>query len=176
MSLYKNTYSVESTRLRNWDYSANGYYYLTICTQNRIKYFGDVISGGIILSKISKMTYQYWQEIPGYLPFARLDEFVVMPNHVHGIVIIERSETVVETQDIASLQQMPSQPGTKFGPQSKNIASIIRGFEIGVTKHAANNNIPFKWQPRFYDHIIRDEWGLNRMRKYMKRDVLDLRT
>ncbi len=130
------------------------------------------------------MAYQYWQEIPNHFPFVRLDEFVIMPNHIHGIIIIYKSEDeinkqnidnitigdakfVVETQNLASLQ-MPSSPCAKFGPQSKKITSIIRGFKIGVTKYTVKNNISFKWQPRFYDHIIRDERDLNRIRKYIK--------
>jgi len=61
----------------------------------------------------------------------------------------------------------PHETASNFGPQSKNIASIIRGFKIGVTKYAVNNNIPFEWQGRYYDHIIRDENDLNRIRKYI---------
>jgi len=103
-----------------------------------------------------------------------------MPNHVHGIFIIDKPDggrgnanVNVETQDFASLQpQHPAQPAVpqpknKFGPQSKNIASIIRGFKIGVTKFAKSQNIPFGWQPRFYDHIVRNEKDLNRIRQYI---------
>ncbi len=169
-NLYKNRYRVESARLKNWDYSANGYYYITICTKDRIHYFGNIINDEMILSKIGNMAYKYWQEIPNHFPFVRLDEFVIMPNHVHGIVIIDNATfedaTIVETQNLASLQ-MPSSPCAKFGRQSKNIASIIRGFKIGVTKYATNNNISFKWQPRFYDHIIRNEKELENMRNYI---------
>lgn len=163
-NLYKNRYRVESARLRNWDYSANGYYYITICTKDRIHYFGDIVNDKMVLSKIGNMAYQYWQEIPNHFPFVRLDEFVIMPNHVHGIVIIDN--VTVETQNLASLQ-MPSSSCAKFGRQSKNIASIIRGFKIGVTKYATNNNIPFKWQPRFYDHVIRNEKELENTRNYI---------
>ena len=92
MSLYENRYRVESARLRNWDYSANGYYYITICTKDRIYYFGDIINDEMILSKIGNMASQYWQEIPNHFPFVRLDEFIIMPNHVHGIVVIDNPD------------------------------------------------------------------------------------
>jgi REP element-mobilizing transposase RayT len=84
-----------------------------------------------------------------------------MPNHVHGIVIINKpdgmvkTQNMVETQNIASLQ--PGNPQNPFGPQSQNLASIVRGYKIGVTKFARQNGIPFLWQTRYHDHIIRNE-------------------
>ena len=165
----------------------------------------------MILSDIGKTAENCWCEIPRHFPFVKLDEYVIMPNHIHGIIIIEKPMICnvsikpvdfmgipVETQDFASLPtQQPNvpnethatqqthathqsdatqqsdatkqsnEPSSNFGPQSKNIASIIRGFKIGVTKYAVNNNIPFEWQGRYYDHIIRDENDLNRIRKYI---------
>ena len=84
-------------------------------------------------------------------------------NHIHGIIIIDKND-IVETQNIASLR--PNKQN-KFGAQSKNLASIIRGFKIGVTKYANQNNIPFRWQPRFYDRIIRTEIELRNIREYI---------
>lgn len=197
MTLYKNKYRVESTRLKSWDYSSNGAYYLTICVNDRRCIFGNINKGKLNLSSLGQIAEQCWQEIPNHFPFVQLDEFVIMPNHVHGIIIIKKTDETgptssvlpglsampvasmtpvspVETQNFASQRSIPisqsvskSQPSTKFGPQSKNIASIIRGFKIGVTKFAINNKITFKWQPRFYDHIIRDENDLNRIRQYI---------
>ncbi len=189
MVLYKNRYRVESSRLKDWDYSSSGYYYITICTKGRICHFGDIVNGEMILSAIGEAVHQYWQEIPNHFPFVRLDEFIIMPNHVHGIIIIDKSDAGdenaktpvhnvetqgVETQDFASLRykndmdlQKSNEPQNKFGPQSKNIASIIRGFKIGVTKFAKNQNMSFGWQPRFYDHIVRNENDLNRIRQYV---------
>jgi len=91
----------------------------------------------------------------------------------HEKSVVESTESV-ETQDLASLQSNKKNGSEcNFGPQSKNIASIIRGFKIGVKKYAVNNNIPFKWQPRFYDHIIRDDNDLNRIRKYLTDNPLN---
>ena len=185
--LYKNKYRVESCRLRNWDYSSNGYYYITLCTSNRIYYFGNIVNKKMILSKIGYMAHKYWQEIPNHFPFVQLDQYVIMPNHIHGIIIINKHkkkprnhirlpvgdpvrdvvEDPVETQYIAS-QRLYIEAKDKFGPQSKNIGSIIRGFKIGVTMETKSNNISFKWQPRFYDHIIRNSKDLGRIRKYIK--------
>jgi hypothetical protein len=88
---------------KNWDYSANGYYYITICTKNRRCFFGEIIKGEIDLSEIGNMAYQYWQEIPNHFPFVRLDEFVIMPNHIHGIIIIYKSEDEINKQNIDNI-------------------------------------------------------------------------
>ncbi len=100
-----------------------------------------------------------------------LGEFVAMPNHVHGIVVINKSPREVETQNLASLHSIAEKPGrqslNQFGPQSQNLASIVRGFKIGVTKYARQHQIPFSWQPRYHDHIIRNAEEYNRIRKYI---------
>jgi len=205
VTLFANKYRIESARLKNWDYSSNGLYYITICVKNRECVFGNKANGKMILSDIGKTAENCWCEIPRHFPFVKLDEYVIMPNHIHGIIIIEKPMICnvsikpvdimgipVETQDFASLPtQQPNvpnethtaqqthaaqqsdatkqsnEPSSNFGPQSKNIASIIRGFKIGVTKYAVKKNIPFEWQARYYDHIIRDENDLNRIRKYI---------
>jgi len=118
------------------------------------------------LSEIGDMTNKYCLEIPQHFPFVELDVFAVMPNHVHGIIIINKpnNERDVKTQNFASLQ---SKSGNKFGPQSKNLASIIRGFKIGVTKNARKIYPDFVWQTRFHDHIIRNDESFHRIQQYI---------
>ena len=167
---FKNKYRIKSTRLQNWDYSNNGYYFVTICTKNKNKYFGEIENREMILNGIGKIAEKYWLKIPKHFDFVVLDEFIIMPNHIHGIIIIDKND-FVETQYFASLQNIASLPlknkQNKFGPQSKNLASIVRGFKIGVTKYANQNNISFQWQPRFYDRIIRTERELSNIREYI---------
>ena len=175
MTLYRNKYRIESTRLKNWDYSQNGYYYITISTEDKMKYFGKIVNDQMQLSKIGKIAKEYWRNIPQYHPYVQLDEFIIMPDHIHGIIIINNntvetqylashkmatkptmcneSDLKPETQGIASLREWNT---NKFAPQSKNLASIIRGFKIGVKKYSTMNNINFAWQYRFYDRIIRE--------------------
>ena len=165
---FKNKYKIKSTRLQNWDYGNNGYYFVTICTKNKNKYFGEIENREMILNDIGKIAEKYWLEIPKHFDFVLLDEFVIMPNHIHGIIIINKNDifsSLHKTQDIASL--LRSNKKNKFGVQSKNLASIIRGFKIGVTKYANQNSIPFRWQPRFYDRIIRVEIELSNIREYI---------
>jgi REP element-mobilizing transposase RayT len=98
--------------------------------------------------------------IPSHFPFVLLDAFVIMPNHVHGILLIDKP---VETQHLASLPP----PQNRFGPQSQNLASIIRGFKIGVTKYANQHQITFAWQSRYHDHVIRNTGDYDRIRQYV---------
>ena len=163
-------------RHKNYDYSQNGFYFVTICTENHKIFFGDIIKSGneynpvyeMKLSEIGKIAKQCWLEIPKHFPFVNLDEHIIMPNHIHGIIEIDKVGTqnirTVGTQNLVFLQ---SGYKNKFGPQSKNLSSIIRGFKIGVTKYANNNNINFQWQPRFHDRIIRNEKELDTIRKYI---------
>jgi REP element-mobilizing transposase RayT len=160
MEKYHNKYRVKSARLREWDYSSSGHYFITICAKDRINYFGRIIGGIVALFDIGKITEECWQNIPMHFPYVELDESVVMPNHVHGIIVI-KSKCDVETQNFASLRN------NKFGPQSRNLGSVIRGFKIGVKKWATMNNINFQWQSGFYEHIIRDEKSLQTIRRYI---------
>lgn len=165
---FKNKYTIKSVRLEKYDYSQNGMYFITICTKDRQEFFGKIKGGKMMLSDIGKIANGYWQKIPQHFPFVKLDEFIVMPNHIHGIVeinwdIIGNASLGVETQNIASLQYK-----NKFGPQSKNLASVIRGFKAGVKRYATVNDIYFAWQSRFYDHIIRNEKSLRKIREYIR--------
>ena len=103
---------------------------------------------------IGNVANQYWLEIPTHFPFVELDEYVVMPNHVHGILFLNKP-------DYEGWQS------NKFGPQSKNLGSVIRGYKAGVKTYATTNQIEFGWQPRFHDHIIRSEKELNNIRQYI---------
>lgn len=99
---FQNKYRIPSARLQNWDYGSNAMYFVTICTAHREYYFGNIINvetpeSGVStttptmeLSEIGEMAYRFWTEIPNHFPFVELGEFVVMPNHVHGIIIINK--------------------------------------------------------------------------------------
>ena len=93
MKKYNNKYRIETTRLKNWDYGWNGAYFITICTKNRIHYFGEIKNQKMQLSGIGKMAEKYWHEIPAHFPFVKLDAFIVMPNHIHGIIIIDKTNS-----------------------------------------------------------------------------------
>jgi len=156
---FKGKYRIASARWASWDYSSNAAYFITICTANRAHDFGEIVNGEMNLSALGQSAWDCWNEIPAHFPFVELGAFVVMPNHAHGIVVIDKPN--VETQYFASL------PKNKFGPQSQNLASIVRGYKIGVTKFANQNHIPFKWQTRYHDHVIRDTPEHERIHEYI---------
>ena len=163
---FRDQYRIPSARLQGFDYGSNGAYFITICTKNREPYFGKIENEMMGLSQIGCQVWTCWTAIPQFFPFVILDEFVVMPDHVHGILFINKTKPNVETQNFASLQNRKIT--NKFGPQSENLGSIVRGFKIGITKFAREYNPHFAWQPRYHDRIIRDENELNRIRQYIK--------
>ena len=90
---FNDRYRIPSARLQKWDYGWNATYFITICTSGHDNYFGKITEGTIDLTEIGKMAQKYWLEIPYHFPFIKLDEFVVMPNHIHGILSISKKNT-----------------------------------------------------------------------------------
>jgi len=164
MSLYKNKFRVESTRLKDWDYSIPWWYYITICTKNKKCWFGTNNKGKIKYSELGKAAKISFEDIPHHFQNSSIDYFTIMPNHIHGIVIIEDN---VETRHGVSLR-------SKFGKVNKNSLSIIvNQYKGAVTRFARKNNFTsFVWQPRFYDYIIRNENDLHRIRNYIQNNPL----
>jgi REP element-mobilizing transposase RayT len=166
-TLYKGKYRSDTCRLRNWDYGWNGDYFVTIGTKNRIHWFGEVQNGEMKLSEMGKIARRCWLEIPDHFPFVKLGEHIIMPDHVHGIVTINKSihdKRNAMSQNITTPHFVPQK---QFGPQSQNLPSIIRGFKIGVTKNARLINKCFRWQPRYYVHIIRNKRAIIRISRYI---------
>ncbi len=167
MEKYKGKYRIQSNRLQSWDYGSNATYFVTICTKDRECYFGDVVGGRMILSEIGKIAEMEWLKTFEMRPDMNLKmgEYVVMPNHFHGIIAIGKNHYNRDAMHCVSISTAPSK--NKFGPQSKNLASIIRGFKIGVTKNARVIYSNFAWQPNYHDHIIRNNRSYNNISKYI---------
>ena len=161
----------QTIRLKNYNYAANGYYFVTICTHEKQCYFGDVVDGEMHLSQIGKIARQYWLEIPQHSKYTYLDKFVIMPNHVHGIIVIDNPDNpsrdvacYVPTNDEWGLPQTMS----KLSPKLGTLGAIIRSYKSSVTRWCRQNDDDiFHWQSRFYEHIIRDEKSLNNIRRYI---------
>jgi len=198
--LYKNKYKIDSTRLKNYNYSQSGYYFITICTANRFCYFANIKNDKMILNDCGKIILQELLKTPEIRKNVLLDEFIIMPNHIHAIIIIGKpieinNDIVLQTNflnnthdphcrdalnaspvdgDIrdafnASLQ-INKPYKNKFGPQKNNISSIIRGFKSTTNKQInklVGNNY-FSWQSRFWDHVIRNEESLFKIRQYIR--------
>lgn len=158
------------TRLKGYDYSQSGAYFVTVCAHNRQNLFGGIEGGKIILNEYGNIVNHCWREIPAHFPHVELDEFVIMPNHVHGVIIINsvgaNDYSPLQTP-IYSIKQSFASPKNMCGT-SKTIGSVIRGFKIGVTKWFRQNTDHYAvWQRNYYEHIIRNDTELNRVRQYI---------
>ena len=141
-------------RLKNYDYSQAGHYYVTVCTKDRHECLGAIKDGAMIFNECGEIVDRYWAQIPQHYGNVRLDEFVVMPNHVHGIIIIDG---IVGTEHC-------SVPTIKL----VSLSQIIKSFKDVTTKQIRSQcGIHFSWQRSFHDHIIRDEYDLDRIREYI---------
>jgi len=164
----------KSHRLQNWNYGWNGFYYITICTKNRQHYFGKIENGEMILNSIGMVANRFWREIPEHFNNVKLDEFVVMPNHIHAILIIDndvgtRQCLVSEDRYMDTIGQQRWQNQGR-----ETISSIVGSFKSICTKtiNRMQDEIFFVWQPRFYDHIIRNKTSLNSIREYIRDNPL----
>ena len=92
MDRYKNKYRIASARAQWWDYGWNGAYFITICTQNREHFFGEIYDGKMKLSPLGVIADVLWHEIPNHAKYVELGDFVVMPNHIHGILILDKPD------------------------------------------------------------------------------------
>jgi len=169
LNKHKKLHRNGSIRLRHYNYGQNGYYFVTICTKNGYDVFGKKFNDEIKYNNLGNMVIEQWYKIKKRFLFVELDEFIVMPDHVHGIIIINKKN--VNTDAVGTCRGMclhGHQPN-KFGkPQNDSLPMIINHFKGAVTKWTNQNNIPFKWQPRYYEHIIQNERALNNIRRYIR--------
>ena len=242
--LFKEKYKRGTFRLKVWNYGGVGSYFITICTEDRKHFFGKIENGKMIPSEIGKMVHEEWQRTPIIRPDMNIElfDFVIMPDHFHGIIRIGvnqyNSEIIIpddsnktgdsdysgdsddsrsramnraatgdvtgtgdipptniedqkdfptenfnsqlepdvpdifsETEiplDLEELIEIKQKSKNKFGPQSKNLASIMRGFKSAVTTKAKKTGSEnFAWQSRFHEYIIREEKVFRKIQKYI---------
>jgi len=177
-----------SVRLPGVDYSVPGHYFVTICVKNRSCLFGEIKDGSLSLNKLGEIARQCWENIPNHYQNVVMDEFIVMPNHVHGILQIIDADNL-GVQNIEPLRQTITKNcgvgAQYFVPHlvgrnkyqhiiPGSVGSIIRGYKIGVTKWWRNNGyVGELWQKNYYEHIIRNDKSLNNIRRYIKDNVLN---
>ncbi|MDP2902925.1 MAG: hypothetical protein Q8N96_07415, partial [Methylovulum sp.] len=157
-------------RLQNYDYTTNGAYFITICTHQHGYFFGECNDGQMTLSTIGAIAQGFWYEIPKHFVSVTLGEFVVMPNHIHGILILDTPTVETLHRNVCPAPTAPTPtncnnpappPKNEFfsniSPKANSISTIIRSYKSICSKHI-NPAFPqqdFKWQARFYEHIIR---------------------
>ena len=191
---FRNKYRISSARLKNWDYGANAAYFLTINAYHHKHYFGYIENEEMYYNEVGKLATKFWLEIPKHFPFIELGEYQVMPNHVHGILILEKkydvvlddaiSVTIDDTTPVETLQcnvstndESTNHTPTKnqfmsdISPKSGTISTILRSYKSVVTKHAHSIQPNFSWQERFHDHIIRDSRAFENIQNYIANNV-----
>jgi putative transposase len=175
-----------SIRLKGYDYSKAGLYFITLCCQDRLPLFGQIVRGNnasvqMILNDAGHIADKCWLEIPMHYPNVILHEYVIMPNHIHGIIEIvgannhspititnNHSPANVANNDIRAKNISPLPPPSPPNGTSKTIGAMVRGFKIGVTKWMRQNTtVHDVWQRNYYEHIIRNEQSYVRIAKYI---------
>jgi len=173
---FKGKFRIPSARLPGWDYASPGYYFVTICTQGRQEWFGEVREEEVVLSSAGKIVVEELVKTTQIRANVDLDVWVVMPNHVHAVIIIKPD---VETPRPVKMPRLVKTPHPVETPRrgvstKKNewkpgvLGAIINQLKSKCTKRIREAGYPgFAWQSRFYDHIIRDEQSLEKIRIYI---------
>ncbi len=155
-------------RLKEYDYSQAGYYFITICVNDRKDYFGKIDNSSCKLNEYGKMVEQILEKIPIIYPYLELDYYVIMPNHIHIIIIIDPSNVNVVTGRDLSQKDEPK-------PKIKSLSELIGAFKTMSSKELHQKGLKeFKWQRSFYDRILRNEKELYQIRKYIEQNPLSL--
>jgi REP element-mobilizing transposase RayT len=151
----------KTIRLKEYDYSSPGEYFVTLCTHQRDDIFGTIVNESVCLSPAGNIIKQYWEEIPKHFENVELDEFIIMPNHIHGIIVL--------TEPIGVIHESPL-PMTQRQRRTMTLSKIIGRFkmltakEINLMHNAPGHPV---WQRNYYEHIIRNDKDLNNIREYI---------
>jgi len=144
-------------RLKGCDYSLNGYYYITICSHDRSEIFGLIKNEDININQYGQIVKNAWLQIPQHFENIKLDQFIIMPNHVHGIII---------NGPVGTGHALSS--NNNKNTKNNNLSTIVGSFKSAATRQINQlNNNQFKWQRSFYDHRIRTEESLKNIREYI---------
>jgi putative transposase len=151
-ALTKKQYRIESARLADWDYSAPGRYFATIGVRNHACLLGKISDVTVQLTAAGNIVASELLNIPIHYPDVLIDKFGVMPNHIHAIVMIG-----VPHRFSPDLRGLPACQISVLSPKSPSLSSIVATSKTGVTRRCREQGLEFGWQPRFHDHIIRNE-------------------
>lgn len=187
-----------SIRLKGYDYRWQGAYFITICTQDRARLFGTVVEGEMHMNDAGRMVRRWWNELNRKLPNVQTDAFVIMPNHIHGIIIIHAvgADLRVCPDDTMDARTDAGHAHIDTGGAHTNVRGahtdtggahigaplqeIVQWFKTMTTneyiRHVKNDGwTPFRkrlWQRNYYEHIIRNNGSMNRIRRYIVENPL----
>ena len=162
-----------SIRLQGYDYTRQGAYFVTICTRNRVCLLGDIVEGRIRLSEAGRLAQAVWEDLPHHYPHVQIDVWVIMPNHMHGIIILTEAQATEDDMQSGADPRTAVGAGFKPAPTAATrhgLSEIVRAFKTFSARriNALHNTVgtPF-WQRNYYEHVIRNESALDRIRQYI---------
>ena len=161
----------KSIRLKNYDYSQAGLYFITICTENRLHLFGEIVDDEMVLNDAGLMIDKIWNEIPNDFSNIKLHEFTIMPNHIHGIIEITVGAPLVGAQNSANNKNKPGQP-QGIAPTVGDIIGAFKSLTTNQYIKMVKRNVllPFDkkiWQRNYWEHIIRNDNEYQRIAQYI---------
>ena len=157
-----------SIRLSGYDYSRNGLYFVTSCVKDRLCHFGEVLAGKMVLNEFGQIANDQWHWMVNRYPYIASHAFVVMPNHFHGILILEKDFNNPQPDNHSPLVKKATPGKTRFQNQgSGSLSSIMGSFKSAVTKKSKLIRSDFGWLPRFHEHIIRNEKAFENITRYI---------
>ncbi|WP_029038692.1 transposase [Salinimicrobium xinjiangense] len=180
---FRNKYRISTTRIQTWDYGSNASYFITICTGGRIPFFGKISPGNpqMDLSALGHVAFDLYKNIPSYFSYVVLDEFVIMPDHIHGIITIKKPITDgncrAAINRTSTNDDIPMKNGGVTGNKNpmfhQNLSRIIRWFKGRTTFECRKINSDFHWQSGFHEHIIRNSESHQRIKNYIRNNPLN---
>ena len=155
-----------SARAKWWDYSCSGTYFITICTKDKVPYFGNFQGGKIQLNKVGEIVSEEWLKTVDLRKEMKVElhEFVIMPDHFHALISIGINKFNGKDSFVNEFGNIKN---NDFKPQSNNLGSIVRGFKSAVSTRCKKTDLPFCWQPRYYDVIIRSKGQFENVQRYI---------
>jgi len=159
----------QSVRLDGYDYRNAGVYFVTVCSHQRECLFGAIFEGVIVANAFGEAVSACWRAIPDHFADVTLDDFILMPNHVHSIVIIHQSDGPVGARH-ASPSNPPAEPSPPTGTPARSLGALIGSFKAAATRRINQNRetpAPPVWQRNYYEHIIGNERVLEATRRYI---------
>ncbi|MBQ9507810.1 MAG: transposase [Bacteroidales bacterium] len=165
---FQNQYRIPSSRA-TWHEYNGGMYFVTVCTQNKEHYFGEIQDGVMHLTEIGEYTQDCVQNIPSHNPYAEVPLFIIMPNHIHLVVTIDGDDC----RDVPWRVSTDGKNKTmqKISNRQDKLSTTIGTMKQAITRYARQHDLPFAWQPRFHDRIIRNNTEMNQIAEYIENNV-----
>lgn len=169
---FKRSYKKQTTRLKSWDYRSKAAFFITIITKNRKNFFGHIENQRTHLSSIGQLAQEHWLDLPNHHERLSLGNFVIMPDHIHGILVLNtqidydsrppHSRIGFEQDEMRSPKRM-----SIISPKPGSISVIVGSFKSVVSRMARKEDPSFGWTSRFHDHIIRTDEDHERIKAYI---------